>query len=156
MPLAVWRALSEFLAKTCPISGRVPAHSCARLLRVPCSAFRLAVRIGRKCDRGMVRHRHLRDALRHRPGRETCFCSRLNDVIGKGRLAVMTAAHPEVCPRMTPSSLTEETIFPYRTAPARMVTARSYLIDRYVPDCEIIALPEKEVAGGGRSGDPVS
>lgn len=49
---------------------------------------------------------------------------------------------------MASISLTEELIPPYRTAPARMVTARSYLIDRYAPDCEIIALPEKEVAGG--------
>jgi capsular polysaccharide biosynthesis protein len=32
--------------------------------------------------------------------------------------------------------------------PARLVTARSYMIDRLVPDCEIVALPEKEVAGG--------
>lgn len=41
-----------------------------------------------------------------------------------------------------------ETIAPYVTGPATLVTARSYLIDRYVPECEIIALPPKEVAGG--------
>ena len=31
---------------------------------------------------------------------------------------------------------------------SRLVAASSYLIDRYVPDCEIIDLPEKSVAGG--------
>ena len=39
-------------------------------------------------------------------------------------------------------------IAPFRTKPARIVTAPSYLIDRFVPDCEIIALPEKTVQGG--------
>jgi len=34
------------------------------------------------------------------------------------------------------------------TPPATLVTARSYLIDRHVPACEIIALPQQEVAGG--------
>ena len=37
---------------------------------------------------------------------------------------------------------------PYRTGPARLVAAPSYFIDRFVPDCEIVALPAKEVAGG--------
>lgn len=34
------------------------------------------------------------------------------------------------------------------TGPATLVTARSYMIDRFLPDCEIVALPEKEVPGG--------
>ena len=37
---------------------------------------------------------------------------------------------------------------PYLTGPARLITPQSYMIDRFVPDCEIIALPAKEVAGG--------
>lgn len=37
---------------------------------------------------------------------------------------------------------------PYSAGPARLFTARSYMIDRFVPDCEIIALPAKQVAGG--------
>lgn len=49
---------------------------------------------------------------------------------------------------MGTDALTVETIPPYVTPPATLVTARSYLIDRFVPDCEIIALPQKEVAGG--------
>jgi hypothetical protein len=32
--------------------------------------------------------------------------------------------------------------------PARIVTARSFFIDRFVPDCEILALPAKEIPGG--------
>ncbi len=36
----------------------------------------------------------------------------------------------------------------YRCGPARIVTARSYLIDRFVPECEVIALPPKTVTGG--------
>ncbi len=42
----------------------------------------------------------------------------------------------------------ETRIPPYCTGPAYLVTARSYFIDRFVPDCEIIHLPAKEVAGG--------
>jgi len=40
------------------------------------------------------------------------------------------------------------TLAPYRIAPAQLITAPSYLIDRFVPACEIIHLPEKELAGG--------
>ncbi len=46
------------------------------------------------------------------------------------------------------SCATVTAIAPFRTKPARIVTAPSYLIDRFVPDCEIIALPEKVVQGG--------
>lgn len=49
---------------------------------------------------------------------------------------------------MGTDALTVETIPPYVTPAATLVTARSYLIDRFVPDCEIITLPQKEVAGG--------
>jgi capsular polysaccharide biosynthesis protein len=34
------------------------------------------------------------------------------------------------------------------SGPARLITAQSYLIDRFQPDCEIIALPPKPVGGG--------
>ena len=47
---------------------------------------------------------------------------------------------------MTQSSEIE--IASYKTGPARLVTASSYLIDRFTPDCEIVALPAKKVAGG--------
>lgn len=49
---------------------------------------------------------------------------------------------------MATDAVKVETIPPYVTPPATLVTARSYLMDRYVPDCEIIALPQKEVDGG--------
>lgn len=39
-------------------------------------------------------------------------------------------------------------VTPYRLEPGTLVTARSYLIDRAVPDCEIIALPGREAPGG--------
>jgi capsular polysaccharide biosynthesis protein len=41
-----------------------------------------------------------------------------------------------------------EHIAPMQCRPARMITARSYLLDRFVPDCEVIALPSKTVQGG--------
>jgi capsular polysaccharide biosynthesis protein len=41
-----------------------------------------------------------------------------------------------------------EHIAPMQCRPARMITARSYLLDRFVPDCEVIALPLKTVQGG--------
>jgi capsular polysaccharide biosynthesis protein len=44
--------------------------------------------------------------------------------------------------------LTKQIIAPCRIAPAHLVTARSHLIDRVVPECEILVLPGKEVAGG--------
>lgn len=49
---------------------------------------------------------------------------------------------------MSEPAMTEIILPPYRVGPARLVTPQSYMIDRFVPDCEIIALPEKEVAGG--------
>lgn len=36
----------------------------------------------------------------------------------------------------------------YQMHPDTLITARSYLIDRAVPDCEIITLPGREVPGG--------
>lgn len=42
----------------------------------------------------------------------------------------------------------ERVVAPLTLGPGTLVTARSYLIDRMVPDCEIVALPAKEVAGG--------
>lgn len=36
----------------------------------------------------------------------------------------------------------------FRMAPGTIVTARSHLIDRMVPACEVISLPEKTVPGG--------
>ena len=36
----------------------------------------------------------------------------------------------------------------YLIRPGTLITARSCLIDRMVPDCEIIALPEREMPGG--------
>lgn len=52
---------------------------------------------------------------------------------------------------MTKSSVTEIHLSAYHVSPARLTTARSYMIDRFVPACEIIALPEKQVAGGNLS-----
>lgn len=37
---------------------------------------------------------------------------------------------------------------PYLLEPGRLITARSYLIDRAVPDCEVIALPGRLAPGG--------
>jgi hypothetical protein len=48
----------------------------------------------------------------------------------------------------TATGLTEDSIAPFTTRPAYLVTSPSYLIDRFQPDCEIIHLPEKRVAGG--------
>jgi len=42
----------------------------------------------------------------------------------------------------------EYEIQPYICQPGTLITARSHLIDRFVPDCEIIMLPEKTVEGG--------
>ncbi|WP_300064251.1 glycosyltransferase 61 family protein [uncultured Roseobacter sp.] len=42
----------------------------------------------------------------------------------------------------------ELVISPYRTDPAWLVTAASFLIDRVVPDCERIHLPAHDVQGG--------
>lgn len=39
-------------------------------------------------------------------------------------------------------------VAPFRLEPGTLITARSYLIDRAVPDCEVIALPGREVPGG--------
>lgn len=44
--------------------------------------------------------------------------------------------------------LCEITVPPRRIPSGTLVTARSYFIDRIAPDCEIVALPEGEVAGG--------
>lgn len=44
--------------------------------------------------------------------------------------------------------MSEIVLPPWRAEPAWLWTARSYMIDRFVPDCEIVALPAKEVAGG--------
>lgn len=49
---------------------------------------------------------------------------------------------------MPAPELAELKIAPYQAAPAQLITARSYFIDRIVPDCEIVALPAKTVAGG--------
>lgn len=45
-------------------------------------------------------------------------------------------------------AMTEIELPPYHVGPGRLITARSYMIDRFTPDCEIVALPGKEVAGG--------
>jgi hypothetical protein len=42
----------------------------------------------------------------------------------------------------------EPAIAPYTTRPATIITARSFLIDRFTPDCEIVSLPAKPVQGG--------
>ncbi|MCV2881873.1 glycosyltransferase family 61 protein [Actibacterium sp. XHP0104] len=49
-------------------------------------------------------------------------------------------------------------IAPLHCPEARLITARSYLIDRFVPDSEIVLLPAKTVAGGrlGYHRGPVS
>jgi capsular polysaccharide biosynthesis protein len=39
-------------------------------------------------------------------------------------------------------------ISPHQARPASLVTARSFLVDRVVPDCEIVSLPGKQIAGG--------
>lgn len=39
-------------------------------------------------------------------------------------------------------------VAPFRMQPGTLITARSYLIDRAVPDCEVIALPGREAPGG--------
>lgn len=39
-------------------------------------------------------------------------------------------------------------VSPYLIRPGTVITARSYLIDRMVPDCEVIALPPREMPGG--------
>lgn len=49
---------------------------------------------------------------------------------------------------MQAAGLNEYTLPSACVAPAYLVTARSYLIDRFIPDCEVIALPMKTVAGG--------
>jgi capsular polysaccharide biosynthesis protein len=46
------------------------------------------------------------------------------------------------------SAATEIVIPPRTIRPATLVTARSYLVDRFVPDCEIVHLPARVVAGG--------
>lgn len=45
-------------------------------------------------------------------------------------------------------AMTEIDLPPYHVGPGRLITARSYMIDRFTPDCEIVALPGKQVAGG--------
>ena len=49
---------------------------------------------------------------------------------------------------MTPALPDSIAVAPYRLDPGTLITARSYLIDRAVPDCEIIALPGREAPGG--------
>lgn len=49
---------------------------------------------------------------------------------------------------MTKPPMTEIILPPYCVGPAQLITPQSYMIDRFVPDCEIIALPAKEVPGG--------
>lgn len=49
---------------------------------------------------------------------------------------------------MTPALPGSITVSPYRLEPGTLITARSYLIDRVVPDCEVIALPGREAPGG--------
>lgn len=44
--------------------------------------------------------------------------------------------------------VSELSISPDSIPPGRIVTARSYLVDRFLPDVEIIALPEKSRPGG--------
>jgi capsular polysaccharide biosynthesis protein len=48
----------------------------------------------------------------------------------------------------TASGLAEESISPFTVRPGQLVTSPSYLLDRFQPDCEIVFLPEKRVAGG--------
>jgi hypothetical protein len=48
----------------------------------------------------------------------------------------------------TATGLSEINVAPFTTRPAYLITSPSYLIDRFQPDCEIIHLPEKCVAGG--------
>lgn len=50
---------------------------------------------------------------------------------------------------MGPITAARHLILPdYQTKPAEIISPPSFLIDRFVPDCEIIALPQKRVAGG--------
>lgn len=50
---------------------------------------------------------------------------------------------------MSSSGLTAEIpVEDYSLAPSRLITARSFLVDRVVPDCEEIILPGREVPGG--------
>lgn len=39
-------------------------------------------------------------------------------------------------------------VAPFRLDPGTLITARSFLIDRAVPDCEVIVLPGREAPGG--------
>jgi capsular polysaccharide biosynthesis protein len=45
-------------------------------------------------------------------------------------------------------ALEKHEIKPFVCRPGTLITARSHLIDRFVPDCEIVSLPQKTVAGG--------
>lgn len=47
--------------------------------------------------------------------------------------------------------LTEERLSCFRVRSGHLVTSPSYFVDRFVPDCEILVLPEKDVAGGSLS-----
>lgn len=49
---------------------------------------------------------------------------------------------------MTLPLLDSITVAPFRMHPGTLITARSFMIDRAVPDCEIIALPGREAPGG--------
>ena len=49
---------------------------------------------------------------------------------------------------MTPDLPGSIAVAPYRLAPGTLITAQSYLIDRAVPACEVIALPSREAPGG--------
>ena len=46
------------------------------------------------------------------------------------------------------SELAELKISPFKADPAQLVTARSYLIDRFTPECEIVSLPPRTTGGG--------
>lgn len=49
------------------------------------------------------------------------------------------------------TQLIEERLSSFRVRSGHLVTSPSYLVDRFVPDCEILVLPEKDVAGGSLS-----
>ena len=49
---------------------------------------------------------------------------------------------------MSNLDMTEQRLDGYSASPGHMITAQTFLIDRIVPDCEVIALPSKLVSGG--------
>lgn len=46
------------------------------------------------------------------------------------------------------SDFAVETIAPYACSAGELITAKSYLVDRFVPACELVQLPPSEIAGG--------